>query len=192
MNRPLRGSGSVRIIGGSLRRSRLLVPESPGLRPSPDRVRETLFNWLAPVLPGSRCLDLFSGTGALGIEAMSRGAGEAIFLEHNARLVMALRKNLARLHIANTHAQVIHTDALDWLQCPSRQFDVVFVDPPYASALWSRVLQCLSPWLAVGARVYVEWPKQLDLTIPYGLKPLRQVHAGEVSCVLLQSTQAPE
>ncbi len=191
MNKPLRGLGSVRIIGGSLRRSRLLVPESPGLRPTPDRIRETLFNWLAPVLPGSRCLDLFAGTGVLGIEAVSRGAGEAIFLEHDARLVMTLRENLARLHIADANAQVIHTDAMDWLQRSSSRFDVIFVDPPYAAALWSRVLQRLGPWLAIGARVYVEWPKKLNLVIPHGLKPLRQVHAGDVSCVLLQTTWTP-
>jgi len=190
MNKPLQGSGSIRIIGGSLRRSRLLVPKSPGLRPTPDRIRETLFNWLAPVLPGSYCLDLFAGTGVLGIEAVSRGAGKAILLEQDLRLIMALRDNLERLQIAN--AQAIHTDALDWLQHSPRRFDVVFVDPPFASALWPLVLQRLRPWLAEGARVYVEWPKKHDLTIPYGLKPLRQAHAGEVSYVLLQTIQTPE
>ncbi len=190
MNQPLRGSGSIRIIGGSLRRSRLLVPESPGLRPTPERLRETLFNWLTPILPGSRCLDLFAGTGALGIEALSRGAGKAILLEHDLRLIRALRENLDRLQIAN--AQALHTDALEWLQQSPQQFDVVFVDPPFASALWPLVLQRLRPWLAAGARVYVEWPKKHELTIPYGLKPLRQAHAGEVSCVLLQTIQTPE
>src|SRR4051794_41546295 len=104
--------GRVRIIGGSLRGSKLEVPHVPGLRPTPDRVRETLFNWLMPIIDGARCLDLFAGTGALGIEALSRGAAAVDFVETDAKLAQALRANLSRL---KQEASVARADAAAFL-----------------------------------------------------------------------------
>src|SRR5215469_13737471 len=113
--------GRIRIIGGSLRNSRVEVPEAPGLRPTPDRVRETLFNWLQPVIEGSRCLDLYAGTGALGLEAVSRGAALVTFVERDPKLSAALKANLARLKV---QAAVVGDDAARWLKGGGKPFDV--------------------------------------------------------------------
>ena len=145
----------MRIVGGSWRGRRLTVPAGTEVRPTPDRVRETLFNWLAPSLPGAQCLDLFAGTGVLGLEALSRGAAETMFVEYDAVLVRALEERIGALA---SEAQVFHEDALDFLASrPRRPFDVVFVDPPYATGL-AQVLERLAGWLAPGHLVYVERP----------------------------------
>src|SRR6185312_11393174 len=125
--------GKLRIIGGTLRGSRIAVPDFPGLRPTPDRVRETLFNWLAPVIDGAQCLDLFAGTGALGIEALSRGAAQVDFVESDARLADLLRANLTRL---KQDAQVHVGDAMRHLAQVSSRYDLVFLDPPFAADAW--------------------------------------------------------
>jgi 16S rRNA (guanine966-N2)-methyltransferase len=148
--------GHVRIVGGDWRGTRLPVADAPGLRPTSDRVRETLFNWLQPVLPGARVLDLFAGTGALGLEALSRGAREAWLVERDPRLAEALRATVARLH-AGDRAQVAQEDALAWLRAPLHgRFDVVFLDPPFAAGLWNDVLAALGPWVAENAWLYLE------------------------------------
>ena len=148
-------STGVRIVGGSWRGRRLKVPAGTEVRPTPDRVRETLFNWLAPFLPGAHCLDLFAGTGALGLEALSRGAAETTFVEHDAVLVQALEE---RIDALAAEAQVFHEDAMGFLASrPRRPFDVVFADPPYATGL-AQVLEKLASWLASGHLVYVERP----------------------------------
>jgi 16S rRNA (guanine966-N2)-methyltransferase len=150
--------GHVRIIGGRWRGTRLPVAQAPGLRPTSDRVRETLFNWLQPCLPGARVLDLFAGSGALGLEALSRGAREAVLVETMPDLVGNLRGVVERLG-AQEEATVVQADAIAWLKVPVQgRFDVVFVDPPFDSALWSRVLSLLAPWLADDALVYLEAP----------------------------------
>ena len=150
-------STGVRIVGGRWRGRRLAIPPGTEVRPTPDRVRETLFNWLAPSLPGARCLDLFAGTGALGLEALSRGAGETTFVERDADLVRALDERIGALAAL---ARVVHGDALEFLSSrPQHRFDVVFVDPPYAMGL-SRVLEKLAPWLGPEHLVYVERPVQ--------------------------------
>ena len=118
------------------------MPDLPGLRPTPDRVRETLFNWLMPVIDGARCLDLFAGTGALGLEAASRGAGEVCLVERDRDAVAALHQHVQRLQAEQV--QVHHAEALHWLhQPPPSRFDIVFLDPPYAAALlrpaWQRL-----------------------------------------------------
>lgn len=152
-------STGVRIVGGSWRGRRLTVPAGTEVRPTPDRVRETLFNWLAPSLPGAQCLDLFAGTGVLGLEALSRGAAETMFVEHDAVLVGALEERVGALA---AEAQVFHEDALEFLASrPRRPFDVVFVDPPYATGL-AHVLEKLVGWLAPGHLVYVERPVERD------------------------------
>jgi 16S rRNA (guanine966-N2)-methyltransferase len=152
------GSGSVRIVGGRWRGTRLPVAAAEGFRPTPDRVRETLFNWLQPVLPGARVLDLFAGSGALGLEALSRGAREALLVERDPALAAALRQSVERLHAA-TEATVVQADALAFLRAPLHgRFDIVFLDPPFAAMLWQPALQLLSPWLADEAWLYLEGP----------------------------------
>jgi 16S rRNA (guanine966-N2)-methyltransferase len=150
--------GSVRIIGGRWRGSRLPVPDLPGLRPTSDRARETLFNWLQPALPGARVLDLFAGSGALGLEALSRGAREALLVERDPRLAESLRATIERLH-AGDEARPLRADALALLRAPLQgRFDIVFVDPPFDDGLWSAVLEALPPWLSDDAWLYLESP----------------------------------
>ena len=151
-------AGHVRIIGGHWRGTRLPVGSAPGLRPTSDRVRETLFNWLQPKLANARVLDLFAGSGALGLEALSRGAREAILVESAPEVADGLRKVVERLD-AGAQATVVRADALRWLQAPLHgRFDIVFVDPPFGAGLWSGVLAALPPWLSADAWVYLETP----------------------------------
>ena len=152
-------AGSVRIVGGRWRGTRLPVADADGLRPTPDRVRETLFNWLQPVLAGARVLDLFAGSGALGLEALSRGAREAVLVERDARLAASLRETVGRLD-AGDAAQVLQADALRWLgaQPGVAPFDIAFVDPPFAAGLWPAVLEALPAVLAPDAWLYLEGP----------------------------------
>lgn len=178
--------GRVRIIGGSLRNSRLPVPAVDGLRPTPERVRETVFNWLAPVIAGARCLDLCAGTGALGIEALSRGAAEVSFVEREARLAQGLRANLERLGVGG---EVVVADAPAWLRGPPRAYDVVFLDPPFALGLWSTLARQLADggWLAPGALVYVEWPQHQAPELPASWSVHREGRAGAVHYGLMRA-----
>ena len=154
--------GSVRIIGGRWRGTRLPVADIAGLRPTSDRARETLFNWLQPVLPDARVLDLFAGSGALGLEALSRGASEAVLVEREAKLAESLRQTVAKLR-AEGEAQVVTADALAFLRAPLHGcFDIVFVDPPFAAGLWPAVFAALPSWLASEAWLYVESPAAAD------------------------------
>jgi 16S rRNA (guanine966-N2)-methyltransferase len=138
MSRPRQSSraarGQLRIIGGAWRGRRLEVAAIEGLRPTPDRVRETLFNWLQPVIEGARCLDLFCGSGALGLEALSRGAADVVFVDRAQAAVAQLRESLQRL--GATGAEAHAAEALDWIaHAPQAHFDVVFIDPPYRQGL---------------------------------------------------------
>jgi 16S rRNA (guanine966-N2)-methyltransferase len=146
--------GQIRIIGGRLRGSRLPVPDLPGLRPSSDRMRETLFNWLMHEVAGRHCLDLFAGSGALGFEAASRGAERVLMIEREPRVARSLVDSAQRLQTAVD----VHTgDALAWLQGAStRRFDLAFVDPPFAAGLTERVLELLPAHLGARAWVYLE------------------------------------
>jgi 16S rRNA (guanine966-N2)-methyltransferase len=172
--------GRIRIIGGSLRNSRLEVPDLPGLRPTPERVRETLFNWLAPVLAGVSALDLCAGTGALGIEALSRGAAAVRFVERDARAVQALRANLARLKVGE--GAVSAADAAAFLDGTPSPFGLVFLDPPFAADLWSGLAQKLEArgWLSAQALVYVESPRDQEPLLPANWALHREGRAGEV------------
>lgn len=150
--------GSVRIIGGRWRGTRLPVPDRPGLRPTSDRVRETLFNWLQPVLPGARVLDLFAGSGALGLEAASRGAAAAQLVEADPQLAQALADAAARLD-PDGRVAVRRGDALAFLrEHAGERYDIAFVDPPFAAGLWPAVLELLPARLAADAWLYVESP----------------------------------
>jgi len=182
--------GKLRIVAGSLRGSRLAVPDNAGLRPTPDRVRETLFNWLAPVIDGARCLDLFAGTGALGIEAISRGASACTFVESDRSLARLLAENLARLKIVN--ARVLETDALAMLNRTPEPFDIVFLDPPFAANLWNESARLLEThgWLAASAWLYVESPTDAAITLPPSLMLHREGHAGAVRYALYRRAPA--
>lgn len=154
-------SGSVRIIGGHWRGTKLPVADVAGLRPTSDRVRETLFNWLQPILPGARVLDLFAGSGALGLEAVSRGAREAVLVERDPALAANLRQLAARLPDGD-RVQVICADALAWLRDAPDGFDLAFVDPPFAAGLWRPALDALAAQMAGDAWLYVEAPHEAD------------------------------
>jgi 16S rRNA (guanine966-N2)-methyltransferase len=144
----------VRIIGGQYRRRLLDFPGSAGLRPTPDRVRETLFNWLGQDLPGWHCLDLFAGSGALGFEAASRGAERVVMIERDPKAIGALEKNRAAL--GANQVDILRTDALAWLAHNRETFDLVFVDPPFDSGLARTVLAELAAHLKPGGHAYVE------------------------------------
>ena len=176
--------GHIRIIGGSLRNSRLEVPGQPGLRPTPERVRETLFNWLAPMIEGARVLDLCAGTGALGIEALSRGAAGACFVEPEEQAARVLRDNLARLKVVA--GEVAAIDAQAFLRGAPRAFDLVFLDPPFALDLWSVLAGRLEQggWLAARAWVYMESPRERSPAVPANWSLHREGRAGEVRFAL--------
>ncbi len=187
-----KAAGKLRIIAGTLRGSRLAVPDRPGLRPTPERVRETLFNWLAPMIDGARCLDLFAGTGALGIEALSRGAATVVFVERDAQLASDLRANLTRLDQA---ARVDCADALTWLERADASgadaaFDLVFLDPPFAADLWTPVARCLEQrgLLRPGALIYVECPADVAFALPADWLAHREGKAGDVRFALYRKT----
>jgi 16S rRNA (guanine966-N2)-methyltransferase len=181
--------GRIRVIGGDLRNSRLNVPDLPGLRPTPERVRETLFNWLAPTIAGVRALDLCAGTGALGIEALSRGAAAVQFVEPERAAAEALRANLARLKA--TGGDVAAEDAAHFLQGTARPFGLVFLDPPFALQLWSPLAQRLEQrgWLADVAQIYVESPRGASFALPPNWVLHREGHAGEVHYALYRRSQ---
>jgi 16S rRNA (guanine966-N2)-methyltransferase len=188
MQRP--ASGSVRIVAGSLRGSKLAVADMNGLRPTPDRVRETLFNWLAPTIAGARCLDLYAGTGALGVEALSRGADECVFVERDRTLCRLLDENLARLKVSD--ARVINDDAAGFLANAGPAFDLVFLDPPFDANLWTAAALRLEQggWLRDGAMVYVEAPIGATIALPENWQAHRQGHAGAVSYTLYRRLAA--
>lgn len=164
------GQGHVRIIAGTLRGSKLPVADRDGLRPTADRTRETLFNWLAMKLAGRKVLDVFAGSGALGFEAASRGAAEVVLLERDAIAAASLRASQERLKVDGM--RIIQTDALAWLAAnATERFDGVFLDPPFASALWPQLWPLLLPVLADGAWVYVETAINSEIELPPGLHP---------------------
>ena len=183
--RALAALGKLRIIGGSLRGSKLAVVDFEGLRPTPDRVRETLFNWLAPYMAGARCLDLFAGTGALGIEALSRGAAQVDFIERDARLAQTLRENLVRLRQQSGRVRCADASAV-LREPPAQPCDLVFLDPPFASNLWDESARLLeaNAWLAPAALVYVESPLEQTLQLPPAWQLHRDGRAGAVRYAL--------
>jgi 16S rRNA (guanine966-N2)-methyltransferase len=187
MKRP---SGKLRIIGGEFRSRRVEFDPQAGVRPTPDRVRQTLFDWLSPLIVGARCLDLFAGSGALGLEALSRGAAHVTFVETGARQAELIRDALVSLG-ATARATVLRTDALGELRAlPERFFDVVFVDPPFDAGLLAPALAALPRVLAPGARVYAESHRAEALPWPPGYAVLRDKKAGQVSYAL--ATHGPE
>jgi 16S rRNA (guanine966-N2)-methyltransferase len=176
-------SNQVRIIAGQWRGRKLSFPDAHGLRPTPDRIRETLFNWLAPRIPGACCLDLFAGSGALGFEAASRGAARVVMVDHNPDIVRALRLN-QQLLCADV-IEILEQEAGNYLSGRSGQFDLVFLDPPFkAPALLAKSMQMLtdSGSLKEGATIYLEIPaKAPEPLIPKCWAVEKQKKAGQVA-----------
>ncbi len=176
----------VRLIGGALKCSKLPVAARPGLRPTPDRVRETLFNWLGQDLSGWRVLDAFAGSGALGFEAASRGAAEVLLLERDAALVASLRASQARLQVATLRVEA--GDALAWMsRCAPARFELVLLDPPFDAGLQPAALAAAAPLLVEGGCLYLESPAPLlAADLPPALSLARQGRAGLVNYHLLR------
>jgi 16S rRNA (guanine966-N2)-methyltransferase len=179
----------VRIIGGQWKRTKLPVRDKPGLRPTPDRVRETLFNWLGHDLAGWRCADVFAGTGALGFEAASRGAAEVLLVEQDPDLISLLRATVTKLQA--TTVKVERANGLSVLgRLTPGTLDLVFLDPPFEAAIHDKALQAAAPLLAVDGLVYLEAPSAWEdaKLSPYGLAVAKHLRAGAVHAHLLRRT----
>lgn len=182
--------GYLRIIAGNWRSRRLAFPNLVNLRPTPDRVRETLFNWLQADVPGSICLDLFAGSGALGFEAASRGASEVFMIEASRDASAALSRNIDMLQADNI--SLITDDALEWLKQSHLIFDIVFLDPPYQTDLLGQCCQMLQSGknLAENAKIYIEHAHGDEgVNIPDSWKCLKNKSAGQVSYNLFSRVQ---
>jgi 16S rRNA (guanine966-N2)-methyltransferase len=178
-----RGTRELRIIGGRFRGRRLRFPAYGPIRPTPDRVRETLFNWLQPRITGARCLDLFCGSGALGLEALSRGAAAAVFVDESQEVIAGLRATVAQFGAEGAEFRAM--DARRYLRepCQGPPFDVVFLDPPFASTVLAPVAAALvaNGYLAPDAFVYLEASRRAPLPpLPEALRAHREGAAGEV------------
>jgi 16S rRNA (guanine966-N2)-methyltransferase len=212
VTRPPAQTRELRIIAGQWRGRRWRFPEGPDIRPTPDRVRETLFNWLAPHIRGARVLDLFTGSGALGLEALSRGAAHASFVDADAKAIEALRERCTEWSAASReagspvgNAEFRRADALAFLGGrPTAPFDIVFLDPPFDAGLWGKVAMRLETggWLVPEGFIYLEAPAARDgaarrrdpaIGLPPGLpaelQPWRDGKAGEVGYHLLRRTR---
>lgn len=174
--------GRVRIVGGLWRGRRIEVPNGRDLRPTPDRVRETLFNWLGQHLHGAACLDLYAGSGVLGFEAASRGAARVILVERDRAALAALHATRSALDARQV--EIVACDALRYLAQVETRFDVVFLDPPFRQNAWPALVAQLPRCLAAGARVSLEAPNPQDA--PQGWRELRRLRAGQVSLQLMQ------
>ena len=179
-------AGQLRIVAGKWRSRLLQIAEVPGLRPTSERIRETLFNWLSPRIHGARCLDICAGTGALGIEALSRGAAEVVFVERSPVATKVLKSNIASL--AATNVEVLNVDARNYLGGPNAgTFDIVFLDPPFQADLHAELCRLLHEqgWLAGDARIYIEMDKnQPEIRVPETWQVLKDKMAGKVRYML--------
>lgn len=182
--RPL---GRLRIIGGHWRSRPVDFDSDAGVRPTPDRVRQTLFDWLAPRIEGATCLDLFAGSGAIGLEALSRGAGHVTFVETGTRQVELIRAALLKLQAGEpgVRSDLRAEDALGFVARTSLRYELVFIDPPYGSGLLAETLALLPRVLKAENRVYVEWPAQAPPALPEGWQSLREKQAGKLCYGLL-------
>lgn len=180
-------AGSLRIIGGLWRGRKLGFPDVEGLRPTGDRVRETVFNWLQPILGDSRCLDLFAGSGALGLEAASRGAEQVVLVETDRSAYQLLQTNLQVLKASQ--CQLFYGRAEQFLASQQQPFDVVFIDPPFQADLWTEVAELLTDkgLLNDGARIYLEYPRRQDMPeLPSSWHLLKEKKAGDVKYCLFE------
>lgn len=171
----------IRVIGGAMRGRRWRFPDIPDIRPTPDRVRETVFNWLGTRVVGARCLDLFAGSGALGLESLSRGASSAVFVEQHAAIARALSAVIAEWSVQG--AEVVRADAFSYLRGTAQPFDIVFLDPPFAGGLLAPAAVQLEErgWLAPNALIYLECAaREPRPALPQAWKELKAKQAGEV------------
>ena len=175
----------VRIIGGAWRSRVIRFAPHSALRPTPDRVRETLFNWLGQDLSGTACLDLYAGSGALGFEAASRGARRVMMVEHAVEIYRALESTRTMLNAAAV--ELVKADALEFLHGDSGRYDIVFLDPPFQAAYWPRLLASLPARLNTGALVYCESAAPFEL--PAGWEVRKQSRAGQVCYQLVQRAE---
>jgi len=184
-------SNKVKIIAGDWRGRNIAFPDVEGLRPTPIRVRETLFNWLQYDVLGSRCLDLFSGSGALGVEAASRGANSVVQVDDNAQVCRQLKANVELLK--SSKIKIVQQDCFRYLSGDAQPFDLVFVDPPFGKGLALQTLHWLEDkgWLASTAKIYMEVEKDLDLTeLPQHWTLLKNKQAGVVMYCLFERTES--
>ena len=181
-------SGRLRIVAGNWRSRLLDIADVPGLRPTSERIRETLFNWLTPHIDGARCLDLFAGTGALGLEALSRGAQSAVFVENSTRAVATLTANIEVL--GANGATVCHMDAEQYLKAPpAEKFDLVFLDPPFAADMTGDLCRLLEESGALTDRclIYIEQDRsRAEATLPAAWQIMKNETAGNVRYMLAQ------
>jgi len=178
----------LRIIGGEHRSRIVEFDGGSGVRPTPDRVRQTVFDWLAPIIEGAHCLDLFAGSGAMGLEALSRGAGSVTLVESGRRQIELIETALVILK-AQTRGILHAGDALHFLEQTDQRFDVVFLDPPYGSDLLVEALARLPRVLKTGHRIYLEWPASGKPVFPAKLHLLKEKQAGQVSYGLATFTE---
>ncbi|RXS43307.1 16S rRNA (guanine(966)-N(2))-methyltransferase RsmD [Idiomarina sp. 29L] len=184
--RPIPATGDYRIIGGQWRGRRLPIADSPGLRPTTDRVRETLFNWLQWDIVDANVLDLFAGSGSLGFEASSRGAAQVTLVESENKVSKQLNDNVSLLQA--TGMEVVTASALSWLKTPtSSRYDIVFIDPPFRQGLATSAIALLDEhsWLAPDNQVYLETEKEYELKLPQGWQLLKEKTHGQVCFRLL-------
>ncbi len=179
--------GRLRIVAGKWRGRLLDIADAPGLRPTSERVRETLFNWLAPLVQGTRCLDLFAGTGALGFEALSRGATQVVFVENSRRVAKAIEKSA---RILDASGAVIYCgDAMDYLQSAHpAAFDIIFLDPPFADGRLEDTCRLIDErgLLAPGGRIYLEQDRAKPAPLPGRWRVLKDKTAGNVRYMLVE------
>jgi len=184
-----KSSGSIRIIAGKYRGRKLPVLDAQGLRPTTDRVKETLFNWLMPYINETNCIDCFAGSGGLGFEALSRGAKKVVFLELNKNAVRELKQNVVLLK--DSRAEVIQTNSIEFLQANNvnkQLFDLVFIDPPFRQQLLKPIVENINHgWLAQNAVIYIECEAELDVSVlPVNWRLLKEKIAGQVAYRLYQ------
>jgi 16S rRNA (guanine966-N2)-methyltransferase len=199
MSRSVHKSGSapgnrlphrVRIVGGRWRGRKLEFPAIDAIRPSPDRVRETLFNWLQHEIVDTHCLDLFAGSGALGLEALSRGAAQVTFVDREPRIGRYLRDTLQRLE--STTGEVVVADALNYLKSTPKPADIVFLDPPFASGLLDKAIESLrGTWLKPSAWIYIECDAAKAPHLPDEWQVHRSGRAGQVGYHLIRVAAEP-
>lgn len=180
----LKKKGKVYIISGKLKGRKLSFKNNLNIRPTTNRIRETLFNWLSKYIQNSRCLDCFSGSGALGIEAVSRYATFVTFLEIEKKNVISLIKNTQKLNISNL--EIIHTNALNWLKKPQKPYDIIFLDPPYNQELIEKTIMLLEKkkWIKNESIIYIETKKNQTLIIPHNFNLYKKKITNHIACYL--------
>ena len=192
--RPASNGGELRIIGGDWRSRKLRFPEAGGVRPTPARTRETLFNWLTHHLPGSRCLDLFAGSGALGLEALSRGAGPTTFVDHTPALAQALRSNLRLLKSENGEVACQAVDTY-LAQPPAKLVDILFMDPPFRQGWLEKLFPMIADngWVKPGGWIYAEHESDMPTpSAPANWTLHRQKTAGQVTYCLFRVKESAD